>query len=386
VRIVASQGCWPTPVQQLLLRACLAEGEDALEAWREWRKANVIDELDLGSFRLLPLLYHNLHALGVNDPWMGILKGAHRRAWMENQMLFRRAGPVLAGIAAAGIPLLLLKGIPLAHRFYPNPGLRPMRDVDFLVPDSRFLEALALIDPARRRSITVRDWPASGRIPPWRHSMAFRDTDGNEFDIHRHVFWQACYSGADGDFWQSGEPMEFQGIRCLSLCPTDQLLHVCAAGVEWNPVPPVRWIADAVRILRHAPRIDWDRLAGMACRLHVVLPVKEALGYLQRNFEADVPEDVMARLARMPVTPSQEQSHRRFTNPNARRSPRDALLALWGMHLHAFRNRALPVRLGMFPAFLRYHWCMDSLPGIFLPAWQWIWRWVKGARAAALPE
>src|SRR5947208_1037833 len=64
------QSCWPTAQQELLLRAVLAKGEQALTAWQEWKADIDIENLDEGSTRLLPLLCRNLKNEGVNDPLM----------------------------------------------------------------------------------------------------------------------------------------------------------------------------------------------------------------------------------------------------------------------------------------------------------------------------
>ncbi len=61
-------GWYPTRQQELLLRAALLDGDSARESWKEWRSAIDIDLIDLGSQRLLPLLYRNLNRLEIEDP------------------------------------------------------------------------------------------------------------------------------------------------------------------------------------------------------------------------------------------------------------------------------------------------------------------------------
>ena len=48
---VAAGGCWPSPLQEELLRAALLPGEAAVKAWEHWSAAVDLDELglDLGS-------------------------------------------------------------------------------------------------------------------------------------------------------------------------------------------------------------------------------------------------------------------------------------------------------------------------------------------------
>ena len=86
---------WPTPEQQWMLRAAILPGQSGLEAWDKWVACADIDHLDLGSFRLIPLLYRNLRRLGVEHELLGRFRGIHRRAWYENQMALQRLSGLL---------------------------------------------------------------------------------------------------------------------------------------------------------------------------------------------------------------------------------------------------------------------------------------------------
>ena len=123
--VTSRPGCWPTPAQLLLLRAALWRGEDALAAWTEWAAHADLDRLDEGSHRLLPLVYTNLHALGLAHPWLNRLKGLKRRTWYENRLLFHHMLPVAQAFESAAIKTLALKGPALATLYYPDLGARP---------------------------------------------------------------------------------------------------------------------------------------------------------------------------------------------------------------------------------------------------------------------
>ena len=47
----------PTVEEELLLKACLTKGEEALRSWRAWGDSVDIEDIVIGSQRLLPLLY-----------------------------------------------------------------------------------------------------------------------------------------------------------------------------------------------------------------------------------------------------------------------------------------------------------------------------------------
>ena len=104
-------GC-ATPSQRLLLRAALLQGEPALDAWREWNRREVIEELDSASDELLGLLWRNLDAHGVKHDTMRKLKGVYRHTWFKNQSVLRQAGVPIRGLREAGIPTLALEEPP----------------------------------------------------------------------------------------------------------------------------------------------------------------------------------------------------------------------------------------------------------------------------------
>lgn len=108
-RAVSAGGCWSRPDQMLLLRAALLDGEAALEAWRRWREGADLDGVDPGSFRLLPVLWHDLSRLGVDDPILERCRGIFRHAWSKNHLLLHRVRPVLAALEDSGIRALVLK-------------------------------------------------------------------------------------------------------------------------------------------------------------------------------------------------------------------------------------------------------------------------------------
>src|SRR3990172_3071094 len=85
-----SGGSWPTAQQELLLRAALQQGSEALNAWEMWKKAVPFDQMDPASVRLLPLVYRNMQTqCDLEDPLLQKLKGVYRHAWAMNQLLLQ---------------------------------------------------------------------------------------------------------------------------------------------------------------------------------------------------------------------------------------------------------------------------------------------------------
>jgi len=194
-------GCWPTELQELLLKAALFDGDAACQAYRDWHAQGGLERLDAGSYRLLPLVGHNLGRYGFEHKEMGTLRGLRRKTWCENRLLFARLAPAAAMLQQAGIPVLVLKGVPLALRYYRDAGLRPMRDLDLLVPEQRAREAIQLFQSAGWREL----WPGRYRLGPrdlgFRQALPYAAGDGREMDLHWHALYQATFPGADAAFF-----------------------------------------------------------------------------------------------------------------------------------------------------------------------------------------
>lgn len=302
----ASFSCFPSPTQTLVLKAALLHDERALEAWHTWtaRVDILTDPIDGGSFRLLPLVYRNLTSLGADDASLARLRGIHRRTWCENQVRLRSLAHLLSRFQEAGIATLVLKGAALALRYYDDVGLRPMDDVDILVPWARVQESIDLLYRLGWREKPHRDIRRVTRaLLDVRHSWSFENKDGENVDLHWHALATSCFPGADDAFWHDAEPLLVNGVPTLTLNPTDALLHVCVHGSRWNALPPIRWVSDAWMILQvSSNRIVWQRLLDLAEWLGATLPLRDSLGYLANTFEAPIPPEVVEQLGSAPLS------------------------------------------------------------------------------------
>ena len=150
-------GCWPTPGQELLLRACLMPGVEAAEAFRKWKAASDINTVDPGSYRLFPLLYANLRSNGVEDPLMNIFRWVYDKTLSNNGTLYGRLAALLKELNARDMPAVLVKGSALALIYYADAGLRPatpegvvynpLRDAWSLSSDTDVNYMLAAVKP-----------------------------------------------------------------------------------------------------------------------------------------------------------------------------------------------------------------------------------------------
>ena len=304
-----SQAGWPNPLQQKLLRSCFLVGSESAREFAAWRKEADPGQLDDASVRLLPLLARRWSG----DPLdIGVAElGSRMRLthWQMNRARRATAVSLAETLAQARVPCMLLKGMALILRHYADTGLRAMGDIDFLVP---------LEDVGRATAALIQDgWIAEDNLTPHeivqqtrvRHAWQFSRGDEENCDLHWHPLVR-CYSPAVArHFWDSAEAVEIAGQQVLVPCATDQLFHVCAHGLQWNWVPQIRWIADAMAILASAPHIDWNRLVELAVEANMTVRLQSALEYLRERVEAPVPRSVVDALAAQPVAPWEQREH-----------------------------------------------------------------------------
>jgi len=349
-----STGCLPTPQQELLLRAALLDGPMAVDAFHDWLGQVDLTALDEGSRRLLPLLYKNLKHNKVQASCMAELKATYRKTVFNNQLLFYRSSPALRALKNAGIEVMLLKGAALALSYYEEIGLRPMYDVDVLVPTVKRLEAI--------RVLSDLGWTPMYKAA---HAQGFRSPDGVEIDLHWHALLEFSRERSDDQFWQSATAANIADLSVLVSSSSDSLFHVCIHGLKWNDIPPIRWIADAQMILRAAhsaeTSIDWPRLLQHAKRHRMTLPLMESLQYLKYLLQAAIPDEVLAELGANRIGLGERLDH---ASNSCLDSERGAFLTFWSQYreyLHWARSHGIKNNITGLPIFLKDLWKAKDL-------------------------
>ena len=304
--VLSRQTCWPTPTQELLLKAILCQGEVALEAWAAWHATTVFDDLDYGSSRLIPHLYRNLSDHGLDHPMMPRYKGLYRRFWLSNQLLFKGVQPTIAALHDAGIPVLLMKGGGLVLSQQISYGLRPMDDIDILVDPQRATETIDII--------RQQGWyPKVGcvDIDPTLHSLSLLNkVRGREaaLDLHWRVLQYELSGQHETGYWARSQPILLDEIPVRAMSTADQLLHTCVHGICWNDIPPLRWITDSMLILESAGTdFDWDHVVTHAEKIQATLHMFHGLNYLKQRLCAPVPAQVLRDLERLPISPQERR-------------------------------------------------------------------------------
>jgi hypothetical protein len=182
----------------------------------------------------------------------------------------------VGALAARGVRPMVVKGAALGGVLYPDPAVRPMGDIDLLLPRGALARLVDL--PGLLRAAGVDAGPFE--IEEDHHDLTM---DGI-LPIDLEAIWQAAV------------PASFAPEAALVPCLEDQLLLTavsCCRNSFWNLV----LVLDAAEMLRqHRDRIDVDRLAERARAWQLEWALDTLLGLAEALFGEAAPAALRARL------------------------------------------------------------------------------------------
>lgn len=333
----------------------------------------------IASERIGPLLHR---AVGERDILPADVRAAlqqtHRVVTLQNMLLFHEMGRCLQALAQARLAVIVLKGAALAQTVYGHPGLRQMCDLDLLVDRGDFravrqvLEELGYV-PLRRET-------HPGVIEEHENEMAFRKPGRHPapVDVHWSLFDSPYYQRSIPMdwFWQSAETAEISGVPSRILGSEALIIHLCGHLVLHHQANGLMWWHDIAEVLSaERERIDWNELLARTQAYELILPVREVLRPLARDWKVAVPPEVLRRLGELRPSANEERLFERHSSaqPAGQRFWSD-LRALpdWRQRLRFARTNLFPsvqymrerYRIShplLLPIYYPYRWCRGLL-------------------------
>lgn len=357
----------PTSPQECLLKTVFSERAEALKSWHAWKQGVVLDEIDGGSQRLLPLVHERLKGLAPDDEQMERLKGVYKKTWFINQIFMTNAARVVRKLQKAGIPVLLFKGLALILKYYQNPALRPMTDVDLAVPWAQAETAGNLLQKLGYRFKIPASYPIfRENVMALKNGVNFVNESGYHLDLHWGLLKHAAFPEANRGFWERAKPVMFRGARALALTPEDQLLQVLEHGAHWGRIPTVRWVADALYILRGCREFDWGYFSNVAIEKQLAIPVFKMTTYLKNTFDFPVPDGLMKQLKNHRASGFEIRLYHSMTEPKNMfiiRSIRfyRQLFLRYQFYLRQYKKVGCDHNFLSFLRFFRFRWDLKSV-------------------------
>lgn len=193
---------------------------------------------------------------------------------------------------AAGIPVLVLKGVPLAMSAYGSLGPKHSKDIDLLVPPARALQAWDLLET---QGYVLRHPPGPLSASQRRLALRYAREIG-VFDASRRcdveLRWRAAISPSlliGVDAHRESRTIAVSGSAGLRTLNDDDLFaYLCLHGANhgWSRL---KWLADLNALLAAKDDAELRRLVGHAEAIGAGVPAYLALALRHRLFGVPQP-------------------------------------------------------------------------------------------------
>jgi len=253
-------------------------------------RGTAADEWALRRLRPLLCTARRSNGVTVEKTLATTLQVAYFREELRMRVYRRVLADVLATLAEAGVPTMLVGGAALGGTVYGDWALRHSHDIDLLVLEdhlSRGAQALAAIGFT----------PGDRSIGPGQRDAILKHVSDLPVALHSRPFPVPYANALVSAMWARGESVMLDGVEASVLSPADNLLHVCGrAAISARRGSPF-WVCDAWQIIEKHPDLDWELLVEDAWRCHLSLLLYATLRYLASELEAPIPPSVVRRLA-----------------------------------------------------------------------------------------
>lgn len=259
---------------------------------------------------LAPMLHAVLRAHDLPDearPALTSLAASARQHAVHWMLLERAQSEIVRALDHAGIPAIWLKGGAFAHTLYPDPALRPMVDLDVLVPFDQREDALRAVQVAGydfyesdESLIRSSANPISLSVA---HHYTLRGSAGGHMmlELHfrllthddtllslEHLAW----------FWKQRQIAALpNGLQIGVLSPEANILYLSAHALLQHgrhDFVLLRYL-DMHRLIEQSA-VEWETVVERAATLGWTSAVDEALRTCVEYFATPVPESVLADL------------------------------------------------------------------------------------------
>jgi hypothetical protein len=299
------------PLDRRLLARLLSEQETGLE-WEsfspeDWSEIVSLSEVEGVGPQLYWVLSKSEKISYLPQSCRDRLRAMYVATRLNNEQILRELENLTSLFEQAEIPVVALKGICFALTIYPDIGLRPMGDLDLLVPASSFADAVRIAKAAGYNQSFPEAAPGLDELLS--HAVCFvkMGLPYTTLEIHHTLVGVDVFQYAVpmSWFWTQIEYLdehltEYSLQPLHQLTPTAQLLYGCAHAMlqHGGRITSLRWMYDLDRLVRvNAPRLKWDLLLSQALKFEWSSAVSAALSQLIELFDSPIPKFVLDDLA-----------------------------------------------------------------------------------------
>lgn len=270
------------PHLSTLLAAVTRNDAAGAAAFRAWRAATPLDDIDSCAFKVMPMLAAVAAREGVPEADLARMKGVARYTWVANTLRLRELFEVIDVLAEAGIGVMVIKGAALFARDAALATRRMSDDYDILLEPGTRAAACAALAAAGYSPGQGFSWEEVAHGMPERSGAPVRrSAEQGEVDLHWRPLQGIADPGLPQLFWDAAEAQDLQGKAVRVPALADHLFAALARPEPWETTEAFQRLVEAFLIIRTWPGgIDWQRLAGHARRYGLGLRLERLLSVL----------------------------------------------------------------------------------------------------------
>jgi len=246
--------------------------------------------------RVVPIVLHNLVNAHINTSSIEIkdafatlreIAAANTRSALRSLSELRS---LCNRLNARGIPVRILKGLPLAQEIFGDLSFRMTGDIDVLVDASHILKADEVLRESGYQGLVQIHRFSQRRFSFYRahwKDIAYKDLQrGHEVDLHWRLFRNRQMPG--GDLIQTAERcvVAFGDFHVNTLPKEEHLLYLCIHGTidGWLYL---KSLADIAALVRTMSPSELDSLAAKAIAYKILPELSVAMILVRRFFGMD---------------------------------------------------------------------------------------------------
>ena len=256
------------------------------------------------------VLFHNITSHRLDD----LVPQAHLMALSDqyhanlkrNLSIIGALRDVLAAVQQDGISCIVLKGIALAERIYPNIAMRGMSDVDILI---RKADLFRVDDYLSSLGYAARDSTATKAIhnpAGYLASLEYRKHDPSPLNLHVH--WHPVNTSVPAAvfadridtnrLWDNAVTNDIADSRALMLSPEHLVIYLCEhalrIGHSFDRLILICDIFYALKTIENV--IDWDFMIEESRLFNLSRFVYHGLSIVKHHTSLGIPDECIAKL------------------------------------------------------------------------------------------
>ena len=201
---------------QLLQKAEIAPLIEARKAWAQWRNLDRLDDISWQEQKILARMFRRISELDSTYKHLPRIIGFMKSEWARSQVNLKASLVGVDLLLEHDFKLMLFKGLAWEESQGAK-GIRLSGDLDILVPNKDFINALKLLEENNWSTEDDTSWQKYGIIPKYIHALNYTHNNGGNIDLHCRPLHTYPGEGYLDELWKRSRQGIFRG-RPMYFC------------------------------------------------------------------------------------------------------------------------------------------------------------------------